>query len=145
MGKGNVGCRGGPRNQSRFPWSRAATSGVFAIGSTRETAAAAYGWPNTQRPTSNGVFKFALDRERLDSLKQEAKLSRVLHPDSLRRSEFARVLEWNFVNYPYFLESEFGGKNLAKWAEDQGGLNAIPIETRLQIIVEAAKAVAVAP
>lgn len=90
------------------------------------------------------VFKFALDRERLDSLKQEAKLSRVLHPDSLRRSEFARVLEWNFVNYPYFLESEFGGKNLAKWAEDQGGLNAIPTETRLQIIVEAAKAVAVA-
>jgi DNA-binding winged helix-turn-helix (wHTH) protein len=90
------------------------------------------------------VFKFALDRERLDSLKQEAKLSRVLHPDSLRRTEFARVLEWNFVNYPFFLESEFGGKNLAKWAEEQGGLNAIPTEIRLQIIVAAAKAVAVA-
>jgi DNA-binding winged helix-turn-helix (wHTH) protein len=90
------------------------------------------------------VFKFALDSERLNSLKQEATLSRVLHPESSRRPEFTRVLEWNFVNYPFFLESEFGGKNLAQWAEDMGGLAAIPINTRLKIIVETAKAVAIA-
>lgn len=90
------------------------------------------------------VFKFALNSERLDSLKQEAALSRVLQPGSIHHAEFIRVLEWNFENYPFFLESEFGGQNLVDWIENLGGFDKVPLETRINIIVATAKAVATA-
>jgi DNA-binding winged helix-turn-helix (wHTH) protein/serine/threonine protein kinase len=88
------------------------------------------------------VFKFAMDGERLRSLRREAMLSRVLHKPLADHPEFVKVLEWNFENRPFFLESEFGGANLSEWAEEQGGLQAIPLETRLQIVAAAARAVA---
>jgi len=90
------------------------------------------------------VFKFALDGERLRSLKREAMLSRVLNKPLSNRPEFIRILEWNFENRPFFLESEYGGSNLTDWAEEQGGLAQIPLETRLKIVAAAARAVAIA-
>jgi serine/threonine protein kinase len=90
------------------------------------------------------VFKFAMDGERLRSLKREAMLSRVLHKQLASRPEFIRVLEWNFENRPFFLESEFGGPNLTEWAEQQGGLQNVPLEKRLQIVAATARAVATA-
>lgn len=50
------------------------------------------------------VFKFAMDGERLRSLKREATLSRVLHKPLASHPEFVRILEWNFENRPFFLE-----------------------------------------
>ena len=55
-----------------------------------------------------------------------------------------RILEWNFENAPFFLESEYAGANLAEWAEAQGGLSKISSEIRLQLLVDVAKAVAAA-
>ncbi len=60
------------------------------------------------------------------------------------RPEFVRILEWNFETSPFFLESEYAGPNLAEWAEAQGGLSKISPETRLQLLVDVAKAVAAA-
>jgi serine/threonine protein kinase/DNA-binding winged helix-turn-helix (wHTH) protein len=90
------------------------------------------------------VFKFAADGARLKGLKREITVSRFLRETLGDRPEFVRILEWNFETSPFFLESEYAGSNLAEWAEAQGGLSKIPQETRLQLLVDVAKAVAAA-
>jgi serine/threonine protein kinase/DNA-binding winged helix-turn-helix (wHTH) protein len=90
------------------------------------------------------VFKFAADGARLKGLKREITVSRFLRETLGDRPEFVRILEWNFETSPFFLESEYAGANLAEWAEAQGGLSKIPQETRLQLLVDVAKAVAAA-
>jgi DNA-binding winged helix-turn-helix (wHTH) protein/serine/threonine protein kinase len=90
------------------------------------------------------VFKFAADGARLKGLKREITVSRFLRESLGDRLEFVRILEWNFETAPFFLESEYAGANLAEWAEAQGGLLKISFETRLQLLVDVAKAVAAA-
>jgi len=90
------------------------------------------------------VFKFAADGSRLKGLKREITISRFLRESLGDRPEFIRILEWNFATSPFFLESEYGGPNLAEWAEEQGGLPNIPHEERLQLLVDIAQAVAAA-
>jgi eukaryotic-like serine/threonine-protein kinase len=90
------------------------------------------------------VFKFAADGARLKGLKREITVSRFLRQSLGDRPEFVRILEWNFETPPFFLESEYAGANLAEWAEGQGGLSKISHATRLQLLVDVAKAVAAA-
>ena len=90
------------------------------------------------------VFKFAADGARLKGLKREITVSRFLRETLGDRPEFVRILEWNFETPPFFLESEYAGSNLSEWAEAQGGLGKIPHETRLQLLVDVAQAVAAA-
>ncbi len=90
------------------------------------------------------VFKFAADGARLKGLKREITVARFLRESLGDRPEFVRILEWNFETPPFFLESEYAGANLAEWAEGQGGLSAISQETRLQLLVDVARAVAAA-
>lgn len=90
------------------------------------------------------VFKFASDGVELKGLKREVTLARFLRQSLGERPDFVRVLEWNFDSPPFFLESEYGGSNLAEWAEAQGGLSNIPPELRLQVLIDIAKAVAAA-
>lgn len=63
------------------------------------------------------VFKFAADDERLKGLKREVTLARLLRTSLGERCDFVRVLEWNFDEAPYFLESEYAGLSLNEWAE----------------------------
>jgi serine/threonine protein kinase/DNA-binding winged helix-turn-helix (wHTH) protein len=90
------------------------------------------------------VFKFAADGSRLRGLKREITVSRFLRESLGDRPEFVRILEWNFATSPFFLESEYAGANLAEWADTQGGLSKISYETRLQLLVDVARAVAAA-
>lgn len=90
------------------------------------------------------VFKFATDGAQLKGLKREVTLARFLRESLGERPDFVRVLEWNFDAPPFFLESEYGGSNLAEWAASQGGLGSVPRELRLHLLVEIAKAVAAA-
>jgi serine/threonine protein kinase len=90
------------------------------------------------------VFKFAADGARLKGLKREITVSRFLRESLGERPEFVRILEWNFETAPFFLESEYSGPNLAEWAEQGDGLSRIPSATRLQILIDVAKAVAAA-
>jgi len=90
------------------------------------------------------VFKFAADGSRLKGLKREITVSRFLRESLGDRPEFVRILEWNFETAPYFLESEYSGSNLAEWAEMQGGLSEVSPDTRLQLLVDVAQAVAAA-
>ena len=88
------------------------------------------------------VFKFASSAVRLKGLKREVTVSRFLRESLGARPEFVRVLEWNFDTHPYFLESEYGGPNFAEWAESQGGLAKIPLQVRLNLLADVARAVA---
>jgi serine/threonine protein kinase len=90
------------------------------------------------------VFKFASDGVRLRGLKREVTLSRFLRESLGERPEFVRLLEWNFDTQPFFIESEHWGSNLAEWAGSQGGLEKVALETRLALLAEVARAVAVA-
>jgi len=90
------------------------------------------------------VFKFATDGVELKGLKREVTLARFLRESLGERQDFVRVLEWNFDTQPFFVVSEYAGPNLTEWAEEQGGLEKIPREIRLRVLVEIAKAVAVA-
>ncbi len=91
------------------------------------------------------VFKFCLEANRLRSLQREVTLFRLLKESLGHRDDIARVLDWNFEQAPYFLESEYTeGGNLAEWAEDQGGLLAIPLPVRLELVAQAAEALAAA-
>jgi DNA-binding winged helix-turn-helix (wHTH) protein/serine/threonine protein kinase len=88
------------------------------------------------------VFKFAADGVRLKGLKREITVSRFLRESLGERTEFVRILEWNFETAPFFLESEYAGPNLAEWSATQGGLGKITLDVRLHLLVDIAKAVA---
>ena len=61
------------------------------------------------------------------------------------RRDISRILDWQFDEAPYFLESEYtAGGGLPDWVEEQGGIVAVPLETRLDIVAQAAEAVAAA-
>ena len=90
------------------------------------------------------VFKFASDELHFKGLKREVTVSRFLRQCLGERPEFVHILEWSFESQPYFLESEYGGLNLARWADSQSGLSNIPIATRLRLLADVAKAVAAA-
>ncbi len=90
------------------------------------------------------VFKFASNGVRLKALKREITISRFLSESLGERPEFVRILEWNFETAPFFLESEYAGPNLAEWAEQQGSLSEVPLNDRLQLLIDIAKAVAAA-
>jgi serine/threonine protein kinase len=90
------------------------------------------------------VFKFAPDGVRLKSLKREITVARLLRESLGDRPEFVRALEWNFESHPYFVESEYVGPNLVEWADIQGGLGKVPLDVRVQLLTDVARAVAAA-
>jgi len=90
------------------------------------------------------VFKFAADGVQLKGLKREVTLARFLRESLGERPDFVRVLEWNFDEPPFFLESEYGGLNLAAFAESKGGLGNLLETLRLRILIDVAKGVAAA-
>ena len=90
------------------------------------------------------VFKFSFDGSRLGALKREATISRLLHDGLGEREDFVRVIDWDFEDAPYFIESEYGGPNLEAWAESKGGLAATPLAQRLEWLAQVADAVGAA-
>lgn len=88
------------------------------------------------------VFKFAWDGVRLVALKREVTLWRYLRESLGERPEFVRIFEWNFEAAPFFVESEYGGVDLLKWAEEQGGLQKVALSERLFLLSQIARAVA---
>ncbi|MBV8896493.1 MAG: winged helix-turn-helix domain-containing protein [Acidobacteriaceae bacterium] len=90
------------------------------------------------------VFKFAFNGIRLERLKREVAVARLLARLEDARANFVRVLEWNFEAVPFFLESEDGGPNMLGWAQAAGGLERFPMSQRVQVLARVAKAVAAA-
>ena len=90
------------------------------------------------------VYKFALDGERLASIKREATLLRVLRDSLGERDDFVRALDWNFESPPFFLECEYGGLSLPEWAAQDGRLETLDSEGRIAVFLQIVDAVAAA-
>lgn len=102
-------------------------------------------WLARHKSGERRVFKFCFEAERLRALKREVTLFRLLKEALGHRDDIARILDWQFEEAPFFVESEYTeGGNLAHWAGQQGGLGAVPLEVRLTLAAEVAEALAAA-
>ena len=103
-------------------------------------------WLATHKNTGEQrVFKFCFQADRLRALRREVTLFRLLKEALGNRDDIARILDWQFDDAPYFLESEYTeGGSLVDWAEGQGGLAQIPLATRLELIAQVGEALAAA-
>jgi eukaryotic-like serine/threonine-protein kinase len=91
------------------------------------------------------VFKFARDGAALTAVKREITLHRLLREALDQRPDIVRVLDWNLDEPPYFVELEHCSEgSLAEWARRAGGIAAVPLATRLDIVARTAEALAAA-
>ena len=90
------------------------------------------------------VYKFSPDGGHLAGLKREATLSRLLRENLGEQQFFARLLDWNFETPPFFLEYEYGGQNLAEWADTDGRLAQLSVQQRLDMFLRIVDGVAAA-
>ena len=91
------------------------------------------------------VFKFCFDEERLRSFKRELTFFRLIRDALGERGDIARLYDVKLDTPPFYLESEFAEHgNLVEWSEKQGGIGAVPLERRLEIVARVAEAVAAA-
>lgn len=90
-------------------------------------------------------FKFCFDSERLRALQREITLFRLLKEELGERPDINRILDWNLDQAPYFIESEYTrAGDLGEWTEGEGGLEAVPLETRLELVAQVATALGAA-
>jgi WD40 repeat protein/serine/threonine protein kinase/class 3 adenylate cyclase len=91
------------------------------------------------------VFKLCFEAAHLRSLRREVTLFRLLKEELGERHDIARVLDWSFDEPPYYLESEYAvGGSLIEWADEQGGIDQVPLSTRLELVAQAAEALGAA-
>ena len=91
------------------------------------------------------VYKFAVDADALKAIKREITLYRLLRETVGERADLVRIFDWNLEQAPFFLESEYiASGDVRQWSEGQGGLTAVPMQTRLDIVAQCAEILAVA-
>lgn len=87
------------------------------------------------------VFKFCFQPERVRGLKREVVLFRLLKERLDERDDIARVLDWEFAKPPFFIEAEYTrGGDLKHWADEKGGIDQVPTEVRLDLVMQVARA-----
>ena len=98
--------------------------------------------PSTQE---RRVFKYGFDARDLAALRREAFIHRVLRVGLGPRPDFVRLLEQNFAVPPFFIAFEYCPQgNLADWLEAHGGGAEVPLAERLDLLAQAAEALAAA-
>lgn len=91
------------------------------------------------------VLKFAVDASGLLALKREITLYRLLREAVGPAARCVRLIDWNLETEPFFTESEhIGGGSFVDWAAARGGLAAVPLAVRLELLAQAAEALAAA-
>jgi len=91
------------------------------------------------------VFKFGLEPEQIRALRREIAIQRLLRQGLGERGDIARLLDFNLHTLPYFLELEYcPDGNLADWAATAGGLERLPLATRVELVAQAAETLAAA-
>lgn len=87
------------------------------------------------------VFKFCFEAERVRSLKRELTLFRVLKERIGGHPNIVRLLDVHFDEPPFYLEMDYiEGESLKTWCEQQGGVDKIPLATRLELVAQVADA-----
>ncbi|MDP9012701.1 MAG: tetratricopeptide repeat protein [Pseudomonadota bacterium] len=134
-GPGRLDFNPGDHPPGRQLWSLVERLGIGGHG---ETWRARHEKTHEQR-----VFKFALDETSLGALKREITLFRIINDLLGDRARIVRLLDWNLEQPPYFMEAEYvGAGNLADWTNGLGGLTALPVAERLDIVARIAAALA---
>lgn len=91
------------------------------------------------------VFKFCFDATRLRGLKREMTLFRLLRDALGNREDIASLHEVRLDQPPFFLESDFTPLgDLSAWSAKRGGIAAVPLETRIDLVAGVAEAVSAA-
>ncbi|MEJ0006947.1 MAG: hypothetical protein WDM77_11420 [Steroidobacteraceae bacterium] len=91
------------------------------------------------------MYKFAVDADALHGLKREITLQRVLRDTLGERADLVRILDWNLEQVPCFVESEYVvAGSLPTWTENQGGLEAVALPLRLELIAQCAEVLSAA-
>jgi eukaryotic-like serine/threonine-protein kinase len=88
------------------------------------------------------VFKFCFRADKVRSLKREVTLFRVLKEHAGEHPGVVRIFDVFFEEPPFYIAMERGGKNLVKWCEENGGVQNIALETKLEIVSKVAEALA---
>lgn len=89
------------------------------------------------------VFKFAFQPKALSALKREVTLYRLLRQTLEERAPILDLLDWNFDEPPWFIETEYCQLgSLQEYLDGQGGAGTLPLEQRLNIVIQIAEALA---
>ncbi len=89
------------------------------------------------------VFKFTTDANGLSALKREVTIHRLLRQSLGDKDHYVDVLDWNFDEPPYFIETEYcQGGSLLEWFDSQGGPARVPLEARIELVARIADALA---
>lgn len=90
------------------------------------------------------VYKYAIDASRLPGLKREVYISKLMASQLGEKPELVKLMDWNFSNPPFFLESEYAGLNLFDWSRSHPDWEASDLQTRLNWFVGVVNVVAAA-
>lgn len=86
------------------------------------------------------VFKFCFQAERVRFLKREMTLFRVLKERVGDHPNIVRLNDVYLDQPPFYVEMEYvEGADLRSWCEEHGGIQAIALETRFEIVAQAAE------
>jgi serine/threonine protein kinase/WD40 repeat protein len=85
------------------------------------------------------VFKFCFQVERVRFLKRELTLFRLLKERIGEHPNIVRLHDVYLDRPPFYVEMDYvEGADLRSWSDGHGGVEAIPLATRLEIVVQAA-------
>jgi serine/threonine protein kinase/class 3 adenylate cyclase len=95
-----------------------------------------------KRLKTERVFKFCFRADRVRSLKREATLFRLLKERVGEHPNIVAIESVYFDEPPpyYILMQHVAGQDLGSWCESQGGIQKVPLETRLEIVAQIADA-----
>ncbi len=103
-------------------------------------------WLARHKAGEQRVFKFCFEADKLRALKREVTLFRLLKEALGHRDDIARILDWQFDEAPFFVESEYteGGNLAALGGPRTAASAALPLAVRLELAAEVAEALAAA-
>jgi len=95
-----------------------------------------------KRLKTERVFKFCFRADRVRSLKREATLFGLLKERVGEHPNIVAIESVYFDEPPpyYILMQHVAGQDLGSWCESQGGIEKVPLETRLEIVAQIADA-----
>ncbi|MFN7975108.1 MAG: protein kinase [Acidobacteriota bacterium] len=114
----------------------------------RKLGEGAFGEVWVARQAKSGVqrvFKFCFEADKLRALRHEVVLFQLLKDALGDRDDIGRILDWQLDEPPYFLESEYAeGGTLLAWEEQLGGIDKVPLATRIEIVAQVAESLSAA-